>query len=279
MRKKIVKKIFAAVLTCSVLMNGPAIYNLNVLAEEVQQGQQSETVITSSEISVFRYQLKMKTDEVDCDSVSFRTVAKAPKAGEKIVAEGKEYTVDRVGIIYKLDDNKSGKLENVVLDDSYTILDESTRTGIDSNEYFTGIKNYKDKNRTFGYLASDIGIVNSFSKYDKNEQNIERYCYYVRTMTNMEPIMANSLIIRAFVLCTDGTIIYGKESQKQSVAEIAFTLYTDGRIGVETSFNYVFENILNSQLLKECNELYGNKNYIETPLEFGWSPLVRPWET
>ena len=279
MRKEINKRLLTMLVATVVAANTMIMPNVLVNADNVESAENQSKVLTSSEISVFRYQVKMSTETVSVDSVAYRTVCKAPKAGEKITVEGSTYTVKDVGVIYTLDDNRTGKADKTVLDDSYTILDETTRTGSGSNEYYVGKKMYNGTVRTYGYVASDNGIVPAFAERDTEETNRDRYCYYVRTMGDMDALVANTIIARGFVVCTDGTIIYGETVQKRSIAELAHYLYTNGQIGNETSFNYIFEAILNSEVLRKCNEKFGNRYYVSEPDQFGWSPIVRPWET
>ncbi len=264
------KKLVATMLMCSVAVNVMTFNTVNSISAD------EDTVLTSSEIKIFGSQIKMSTESTTVDSITYRMIGKAPKAGEQIEAGGNTYTVERVGMIYVLDDNKTGKAANTVLGDEYTLLDETSLTGSGSNEYFVGRYQYKGKNRTFGYLASDQGMVPGFKSQDREDGDKDNLCYYVRTMTNMDAIVANTMIQRPFVLCTDGTIIYGEKIEKASVAEIAKNAYIGGKIGDRVSFNYVFDNILHTDYMRECSEKYGNRCYLEEPEEWGWSPIVSP---
>ena len=249
--KHLLKKVCAVVL--SVTMIAGMIANANRYCVK------AATVLTSPDISVVGFQ--MKTNVSEQEGISFRAMCKAPSVGSTITVNGTNYTVTALGTIYSKDPNQTGKNEHNVLDKSYTELnpvpyfDEDIR-----REYgfkYIGMKTYQETVITFGYIATQQGIL----------EQTAGYTTYVRTMTGMENYLLNTLRVRAFVEATnaegDNVIIYGQYSTLISVAEIAYKVYTKGEANNKEGHNYLYDTILSR--LPETNSFY-----IDTPIEYGW---------
>ena len=211
------------------------------------------TVLTSDQASVEGFQIK--TNNVG-EQVAFRTICKATKVGNQITAnDGNTYTVASVGTIYTLDTNNDGYRKNDVLNASYTILNS---TAVSGQEYtYTGAIQYKGTNRTYGYVATDGGVLSSWNPSDTDNT------YYVRTMTLPDVALTSSIYARAFVVTTDGTIIYGKKTATISVAEVADYLYKNSKARNYTAHKYLFTNILSKIATT-------NPYYRSTALPYGW---------
>ena len=223
----------------------------------------ANTMLTTPDISVTGYQIK--TNGVSKMGVSFRTICKAPKVGSSIVIAGKNYTVKSLGTIYVKDPNRSGNNSNVVLTKSYTELRKTPylQSAIQDGHGFKyiGSKDYQGRIVAFGYIATDEGIL----KTEDGETT------YVRTMSNMDDFVLNSLFIRAFVEATDEdgneVFIYGKDTSIISVAEIAYKVYMRSLAPNEEGHDYLYNAILHR--LPTSNPFYK-----ETPEEFGWGGVV-----
>lgn len=222
-------------------------------------------VLVSPEISVVGYQ--MKTDVSSGEGVTFRTVCKAPDIGSVITVNGKNYTITNLGTIYAKDPNRSGKVENKVLDKSYTELDTNPypQSAIKDGYGFKyiGQKLYRDEIVTFGYIATEKGTI----------EKKDGYTSYIRTMTNMDNFVLNTLYVRAFVEAVDEdgneTIIYGEYAGLVSVAEIAYKVYTEGKAPSAEGHKYLYDTILNK--LPTTNPFYK-----DTEEEYGWGAVVKP---
>ena len=116
---------------------------------------------------------------------------------------------------------------------------------------------------TRGYLATDEGI----------KQKSDGLTTYVRTMTNMDAYMVNSLWIRAFVVATDeagkDVIIYGQYAFLTSFAQIAHKIYTAGLSPSLEEHKYLYKYILHK--LPKFNPYYINNEE-----EYGWGGVVTP---
>lgn len=223
----------------------------------------ANTVLTTPDISVTGYQIK--TNGVSKMGVSFRTICKAPEVGSKITVRGKQYIVKQLGTIYVKDPNRSGNSSNVVLTKSYTELRTTPylQSAIQEGHGFKyiGSKTYQGRVVTFGYIATNEGI------FKEEDGDIT----YVRTMSNMDDFILNSLFIRAFVEATDEdgneVFIYGKDTSVISVAEIAYKVYMRSLAPNEEGHNYLYNTILHKLPLN-------NPFYKGTPEEFGWGGVV-----
>lgn len=217
----------------------------------------------SSEIAVEGFQIRSNyPDDATAEeknNVAYRTMCKAPKAGNTVKAGGKTYTVGDVGTIYAIDTNTRDKQGTNVLDASYTLLNETPITG---QQYsYTGLRKYGGNNVTYGYLASGEAIISDYKAGDRDNT------YYAFTMRNMNAQMANTLWVRPFVVATDGTIIYGKSTAYTSVAEIANVLYTNSMSKNVTSHDYLYNKILHNSILQQAQ----NPFYRDAQIQYGWN--------
>lgn len=253
------KKVSIVVLIMAMLAGILAKVEMKTVSAE------TSAVLTSSEISVEGYQ--MKTYATSEEGVTFRAVCKAPDIGSVITVDGKEYTVKSLGTIYTKDPNRNGKSENKVLTKSYTELDSvpyPTYAIKDGYGFkYIGQKNYQNKMVTFGYISTEAGIV---------EQK-DGYTTYIRTMTNMDDYVLNTLWIRAFVEAIDEdgneTLIYGEKAAVTSVAKIAYQVYIGGKATNAEGHKYLYDTILSK--LPESNPYY-----LDTEQEYGWGDVVVP---
>lgn len=227
------------------------------------------TAVTSTDITVEGFQIRTN-DVVNQDSVAFRTVCKAPNVGTTITgSDGNTYTVANMGTIYTIDTNWTGYKKNNKLNPIYTILNETAVTG---QEYsYVGANLYDGAQRTYGYIATEAGYMSDWNTTDTANT------YYVRTMTGMDAQMAYSMHVRAFVVATDGTIIYGKSTAVSSVAQIADYLYKNSMSKNYSAHKYLYDSILNSTHLA-VNETYGrdvnNLYYRDVRIDYGWNGIL-----
>lgn len=217
----------------------------------------------SSDIAVEGFQIRSNyPDDATAEeknNVAYRTMCRAPKAGNTVKAGGKTYTVRDVGTIYAIDTNTKDKEGTNVLDASYTLLNETPITG---QQYtYTGLRQYGGNNVTYGYVAGDEAIISDYKAGDRDNT------YYAFTMRNMNAQMANTLWVRPFVVATDGTIIYGKSTAYTSVAEIANVLYTNSMSKNVTSHDYLYNKILHNSILQQAQ----NPFYRNTQIQYGWN--------
>lgn len=258
----------ACVITLAMI--GSFMPNYHLKAEELKIT--NDMVPVSDLISITGYQIRARYDEEGKPDISFRTIALAPSVGTTITVEGQEYTVANVGTIYVLDSDCSGKSANKVLTKDYTILDKSSYTDNKEVQYYTGANIYQGINRTYGFVATELG----YTKTETTEEGMEQV-FYTRTMTGLNTLMANTIHTRSFVVATDGTIIYSEKSWTTSVAGIAHQMYMKSYMPDLEGHNFLYNNILNSDLLRE---IYEKNNeypfYLTKPSEYGWSLVVKP---
>lgn len=253
----LLKKVSAVVMAI-VLIAGSAV-NMNIYNVKAE-----DTVLTSSEISVVGYQ--MKTDVTSRQGVSFRAICKAPAVGSVITVDEQEYTVTNVGTIYTKDINTSGVNSSNMLDKSYTELDPEPFPSYAVGDYgfkYVGLKGYLNQRVTFGYIASGTGII----------ETSDGYSSYVRTLTNMDAYIRNSIFVRGFVEAQDAqgndVLIYGEYAKVSSVAEIASLVYKQGKAPNKEGHEYIYNSIL-SKLPTT------SPYYTDTEVEYGWSEPVNP---
>lgn len=251
-------------------MIGSFMPDYRVDADEIKVS--NDEVLTSEELLIEGYQIRARYDDNGEADISFRTIAVAPSIGETIEVDGKEYTVANMGTIYVLDPDCSGYSENRVLPKDYTVLDESTYTDDGSVQSYEGANHYQGKNWTYGFIATEAGYFNTTTSASGIEQT-----RYIRTMTKMNNLMANSIQTRAFVVATDGTIIYSDKAWTASIAKIADELYIKGMMPNAEGHDFIYDNILNSEALKN---IYDENNeypfYRTQEVEYGWSEIVKP---
>lgn len=222
----------------------------------------ADAVLTSPLISIVGYQIK--TTVTSDERVSFRTICKAPDKGSTIVVDGKNYTVTDLGTIYVKDPNRSGNHSNNVLSKSYTLLDAvpCVEYGIEGQAFkYIGKNMYRGTYLTFGYIATENGII----------EKKDSYTSYVRTMTNMDSFVLNSLLVRAFVEAVDedgnNVIIYGESASKTSVAHIAGETYKKSAAPNKEGHEYLYNSILHTLPTS-------HPYYMDEPLEYGWAGVI-----
>lgn len=253
--------------TVKATING--IETTGVTSSEVTVGG-TATAITSSDIAVEGFQIRTN-DVVNQTSVAFRTVCKAPNIGTTITgSDGNTYKVASVGTIYAIDPNWTGYKKNNKLNSLYTLLDATTV--IDDQEYrYVGANLYDGNQHTYGYVATEKGYMSSWKPEDNT------HTYYVITMEDMDAKMAYAMHVRAFVVATDGTIIYGESTAVSSVAQIADYLYTNSMSKNYSAHKYLYENILHSTHLA-ANATYGrdvnNLYYRDMRIDYGWNGIL-----
>lgn len=224
------------------------------------------TCLTSPDVMVEGFQIKTNAPE---DNVGFRTICKAPNPGSDIFVSDGFYKVKSVGVIYTLDVNNNGYRKNDILDSSYTILNPTVVSAdiTETKGYtYVGETLYDGAQRTYGYVATEDGIASNWNPTD------DMNTYYIRTMDGMSEhgILEYSIHVRAFVIATDGTIIYGTSTASVSVAEVADYLYRNSKAQNYTGHQYLYNSILN----KLTNT---NPYYRTSPLSYGWdSSLFDP---
>lgn len=225
----------------------------------------ADEVLTSSDISVIGFQIKTNVSEEE--GVSFRALCKAPDKGSIIRVQGKSYTIVNLGTIYTRDINETGINSNNFFEKSYTELDTTPYQHSDvTKKYgfkYIGQKDYNGEIVTFGYIATDRGIT---------EQ--ENGCTtYIRTMTNMDSSVKNTLYIRGFAEVTDEEnnhlIVYGEKASAISIAELAYQVYGNSMAPDQEGHDYLYNEILHK--LPETNPFYK-----ESPDEYGWGGIVKP---
>lgn len=243
---------------------------------------QGEEILISDQIGIFGFQIKDAYDDNGEPDITFRTIGYGPKVGETITANGREYVIERTGIIYTLDSDDSGFYDRTQLDDSYTLLDMSTRTGAGMEEYYEGATKYYGRSLTYGFLTTDAGYAEAYSTVSqKNEDGtiVPLGTGYVRTMRSVGDLVANVMHIRAFVLTTDGNIIYSNKTEKASVASIAYTVYEKGKMPSKEGHQYVYDNIIHGEFLRQIYEKDNTYPYYwksSLTVEWGWSDIVKP---
>lgn len=243
------------------------ISSYNVQAEELKVT--NDMVLTSSDIFVNGWQIKERYDEAGEADVSFRTVAEAPEIGATITVEDKEYIVAKMGTIYVLDTDYSGVTANRKLSKDYTILDEESLTDDGSIQYYKGANDYQGENRTYGFITSEKGFIQGAE---------EGRVRCATTITQMSKLMAYSIQMRAFVVTEDGTIIYSEKAWTTSVANIAYQLYINSMMTTEEGHNFLYTSILNSDILAKVREENSSyPYYLTSQIEYGWSPIVKPY--
>ena len=254
---KFIRKIVTLFMICSIAFSG--IYSINNNTVNA-----AENTLVSFDIQIVGCQIRTKA--AMNEGVAFRTVCKAPDIGSTIEVEGKKYIVRKLGTIYSKDINTTGDNSKNLLDKSYTILNpipytDNSKKNLDFS--YIGDKYYNKVMYTRGYLATDEGI----------KQKSDGLTTYVRTMTNMDAYMVNSLWIRAFVVATDESgkdvIIYGQYAFLTSFAQIAHKIYTAGLSPSLEEHKYLYKYILHK--LPKFNPYYINNEE-----EYGWGGVVTP---
>ncbi len=246
------------VITESNYTNNTKATAVTVLAEE------PVIKVDSSKASVQGFQIRTNQGE-DFDgrfdgSVAFRTVCKAPSIGAKFTArDGREYTVASIGIIYSIDENKTGDNSKMTIGPANTILNPQEVTPEKEAE-----KGYKYEGKsdnaliTKGYVATPSAVLGSSGGYTT----------YAITMQGMDTQMANSMLVRSFIVATDGTFIYSTKVARVSVAEIADYMYYNSLCNNDNGHKYLYDTILNSSYTAT------SKYHRTQELEYGWNSTI-----
>lgn len=222
----------------------------------------SSTVMYSTKLTVEGFQIRSNYGtEESGDTVAYRTLCKAPKAGSKIVVGGQEYEVAQFGTSYAIDpNNTTGDNDNNTIDASYTLLDPTTYSGHQWTYKGLSTRTVGGNNVTYGYIANGDAIIDDWKESDTDNT------YYAFTMDNitLEAGMTNTLFIRPFIVTTSGNIIYGKTTAYTSVAEIADVLYTNSMSKNSTAHKYLYDHI--------CHAISSsNAHYKANEVQFGWN--------
>ena len=223
----------------------------------------NKVYLYSDSVDVEGFQIRTNKTE---NSVAYRAICKAPNVGSTITVDGSSYTVEDIGTIYTIDTDDSGDVGNSKVDGRvYTLLDP---TAVDSDVEkakgykYVGENLYEGSNRTYGYIATDEGIISSGETTDTENT------YYVRTMEGMDELKEYTLHVRAFVTAidTDGSrvFIYGSRVADVSVAEIAYYIYVKSLSSNYSGHDYLYNNIL-SKISSN------NPFYMSTTINYGWN--------
>lgn len=222
----------------------------------------SSTVKSTSNISIEGFQIQTNfPDRSDPpDHVAFRSMCKAPNKGSKMTIDDKQYEVDKFGIVYALDyENNTGYNENNNLDASYTLLNETPVVGEDWT--YEGLRTYDDNDVAYGFVATNKAIIEDYKPADTDNT------YYAITMPNMDPMARCTIFFRAYVVATDGTIIYGKTTAYTSVCEIADIIYSNSMSKNASSHDYIYNGILHNTSITPAT----NPHYKASPITYGWN--------
>lgn len=223
----------------------------------------NKVYLYSDSVDVEGFQIRTNKTE---NSVAYRAICKAPNVGSTITVDGSSYTVEDIGTIYTIDTDYSGDVDNSKVDGSvYTLLDP---TAVDSDVEeakgykYVGENLYEGSNRTYGYIATDEGIISSGETTDTENT------YYVRTMEGMDELMEYTLHVRAFVTALDAdgsrVFVYGDSVADVSVAEIAHYIYVKSLSSNYRGHDYLYDNILSKISTT-------NLFYMSTTINYGWN--------
>lgn len=242
----------------------------NIQPVEADVAASSNSVLTSSEIDILGYQIRYNLNNDD-KGVAFRTITKTPAIGDTVESEGRKYKIAKIGIIFTMDPDTSGMEEKTKLSEDYTVLDENSLTGEVQNIHYIGRNTYNGQQRTYGYICTENG------RTDSHDAVEEQKVAYTRTITNMDKQSGYVIHVRAFVVAEDGTLIYGEDINKMSVAKIADKIYKNGKGEKEENYDYLYNAILHSDTIRELYEKNDKYPYYykEKP-NHDWSPIVKP---
>lgn len=227
--------------------------------------------LTSEAVGIQGFQVKTNnklsygSQEYDISGVAYRTICTAPKKDSTIAVNGKQYTVTNVGTIYAAD--PKNELQET---DTYLDLDAGLKQKTDSLNTDKYYEYYQGKNQptlTYGYIATEEGML-------KNADETSDYINYVRSLaflkadTDYEKYLQMTMHVRAFVEAVDSNgkkvIIYGKDTQDISVAEIADYIYRNSLASNYQGHKYLYNEILN--IIDTSNPYYRN-----TTVDYGWN--------
>ncbi len=233
--------------------------------DEVVDDGKDALIADEGDLSVEGFQIQANNDHDD-DTVSFRTVCKAPNIGQEITVNETPYTVKAYGTIYALDfTNTSGDHEKDNLQPYHTLLAKGLQDigkGDEKVKAYVGSNKFGGKIYTYGYEATPIGTINGWDELD------DTHTYYSRTMIRMDDYMANTIHVRAFVVTNNDEFIYSEDIVAVSVAEIADYLYQNSMSKNKAAHDYLYDKILHNSILSEGD----NKFYRPNPIvEYGWN--------
>lgn len=224
------------------------------------EGEEAHSFPISDELDVVGFQIKTNTEKAD--EYAFRAVCKAPKIGSTITVADIQYEVANVGTIYVMDPYVGYDKENNYLTDKYTTLDNTQiYTASNGIRFYKGAHKYNDTNYTYGYISTDAGIIANYNPSDTT------HTYYMQTMESLTSVHINQTFhTRAFVVATDGTIIYSTKVVDMSYLEIASTVYNKG-----TASSYTGHLYLQALLSDESKIGVGNPYLITGTKDYGWN--------
>ena len=218
-------------------------------------------MLTHDDVSVTGFQMKTNWPDEDQErnQIGFRTVCKAPNIGGNITVGEVTYTVAKIGTVYTVEPDKNIpdgvtfdasctllKSYNVT-DDTYEVANPCSRAFVATEE-----KGILEKNGTCStYVQTMIG-----------------------TIGQLHP--GNKIHMRAFVVTTGGTIIYGKKSVSTSIARAAAYVYQKSLSSNYKGHEYLYEKILNVATFVPTENTdfiitKQNPYYRDTPLVYGWN--------
>lgn len=230
-------------------------------------------IVTSAELGCRGYQIKVTEKQDGVGDVGFRAICYAPNIGSTITVGQKQYTIAEIGTIYVLDPDCSGVESDRVLGRDYTILDPGSRVNDGGLIRYSGANKYNGMRYAHGFIATEEGTNVSY----KDDDGIDN-TNYIRTITEVNNLIANTMQVRAFAVATDGTIIYSETVSTLSVARVASIIYEKSLSQSVAEHKNIYKYILNSSLLAD---LYMQNNqypyYRETEIKYDdWSPVVKP---
>lgn len=233
--------------------------SLKVYNDEQQISGTHSNLLTSNDVSVQGFQMKTNWDEAYTGDTQFgfRTVCQAPNIGGTVRVNNVSYTVAQIGTIYTIEGDKNLPA-GVTFDSTCTLLRYDEETG----KYVPSVD-------TFGYMftATDKGIV---AKDNVNST-------YVQTIEGLmkQFPMANKIHVRAFVVTTGGTIIYGRKSVNTSVARVAAYMYNKSMATNIRGHEYLFDNFVNVNNFAMADNPYftskANPYYSNKTIAYGWN--------
>lgn len=251
-------------------VNGTASAAANVTIKDVslkvyndeQQISGSQTVLlTSEDVSVTGFQMKTNWSDEDAqkNEIGFRTVCKAPNVGGKVAVGNITYTVARIGTLYTIEPDKNTP-EGVLFTASGMLLKSYN---LDTNKAET-VNPF-----TLAVTATEEnGIMEKDDTYSSYVQTM------IGTIGQLHP--GNKIHVRAFVVTTGGTIIYGKQSVSTSMARVASYMYQQSLASNYRGHEYLYQKILNTEtFVPTQNTDYittkANPYYRNTTVVYGWN--------
>ncbi|MCR5835066.1 MAG: hypothetical protein K6G88_01000 [Lachnospiraceae bacterium] len=273
----IILKTFMLVMVASAAVT---VNNIIIKADDVPE----VYTLSDSDLAVEGFQIRAAAPDIESGTtvVGFRAVMKAPKIGSVITVADQDMTVLNYGTIYVIDANKDGLMDGGdaiprAYSKDYTVLDRdngATTTSV-AGSSLTTYRGIIDKAHTVGYINSENAVLPGYNIEDTTHD------YYATTMLSRESdsslwIIPHYMQVRPFIVAEDSEhnthFVYGYYSYTTSVARISYNVYKSGKVSNYNVYNYIYNKILHSDLLRtefEKNNTY--KYYLSAPLEYGWS--------